>query len=177
MSIKLQFRMVNMKLRFLDRPVADTLAPITRRFFMRAGGAIRMTARRSLRNARRMRLSELPQDKRRWYREMRARHRAGQIPWRPELPDAISKPGEPPRLHQKPQSLLKSRLFFALSPDRRSVVIGPEAIGRNKRLARTSDRGRRGLTTLYDLEQRRPFMEPAFQAIEPRLFEFMAAAR
>lgn len=148
--------------RFLDRDVARALDPVKRRFFLRAGGAIRTTARRSLRKARQKKTSELTDEQRLRYEKWKAMYEAGKSGQKPRRPEIISEPGQPPLLHQKPSSLLKNRLLFALNEDSNGVVIGPE---------QTSRAGK-----LQALEGSRPFMRPAYEAIEPRLNSFLAAA-
>ena len=183
-TLSLSFKLINAKTRFLDRDVAKALNPVTRRFFMRAGAAIRLTARRSLRMARRKKLSELTpaeldrhKAKQRYMRRSLGLLRRGKegafdegLIDKSKLPQVISRPGQPPVLHSK-DSLLKTRLFFALSRDSDSVVIGPELIGRNKSSVR-----RGGLESLSELERRRPFMNPAYEAIEPRFPEYLRGA-
>jgi hypothetical protein len=161
--------MTSMKSRFIDSPHL-IISPVMRRFFMRAGGAIRTTARRSLKNARRMRPGELSPEARRSF-EWKNRMAAAGLGPAPVLPQITSEPGKPPLLHQKPTSLLKSRLFFALAPSGDYVVIGPEQVGTNKRLVREGQ-----LSSLEELERRRPFMEPAYEVIEPRLPGYLAGA-
>ena len=59
---------------------------------------------------------------------------------------------------KKSESLLAGRIFYALADDEQSVVIGPDKL--NSKSSRM---------TLEKLEQRFPFMEPAFEAIQPKL--------
>lgn len=148
--------------RFLDRDIARALDPVKRRFFMRSGGAIRTTARRSLRKARQMKLSEMTDSQVAKYRQQMERFKAGLIRTRPRRPEVTADRGDPPKLHQKPTSLLKDRLFFSLDDDRNGVVIGPEQTSRSGDLQR--------------LEDRFPFMEPAYETIEPRLPAYLSAA-
>jgi hypothetical protein len=189
-QVRVSFSQLKMQSRFLDRKVADSLNPITRKFFMRAGGAIRVTARRSLRKARKKQLSELNRFERQNYltakaiysRGRRKQNRllksgvwvAGSLPEKPVLPDATAEPGDPPRLHVEwdaGTSPLKNRLWFALTPDLSSVVIGPAAIGGNRTRAQ-----RGGISTLRELERRNPFMEPAYKIIEPRMPSYLSGA-
>jgi len=166
---------VKINARFLDRELAKTLGPTMRRYFTRAGGAIRTTARRSLKRAAQKPLSELTEEQRASYEAWKARYERGQSVLKPRRPEKSAKPGQPPLLHPKRSggSLLKSRLFFALSEDRTYVVIGPELIGANKRIKRE----RRGLSSVEELEQGFPFMEPAFQAILPQLPKYLEMAK
>lgn len=148
--------------RFLDRDIANALDPVKRRFFMRAGGAVRTTARRSLRKARQKKLSEMTDEQVGRYRRRMELFRAGKLTTRPRRPESVAEPGQPPKLHQKPTSLLKDRLFFSLDDDRNGVVIGPEQTSRAGNLQR--------------LEDRFPFMAPAYAIIEPRMPAYLSAA-
>lgn len=189
-QVRVAFSQMKMQSRFLDRKVADSLNPITKKFFMRAGGAIRTTARRSLRKAPRKQLAELTRNERQnfltakmlYSKGRRKQNRllkkgvwnAGSMPEKPVLPDATAKPGQPPKLHavwDAGTSPLKHRLWFALTPDKTSVVIGPAVIGRN----RTRVKGG-GISTLRELERNNPFMEPAYKIIEPRLPNYLSGA-
>ena len=166
---------VNMKARFLDRELAKTLGPVMRKYFTRAGAVIRSEARQSLVNAAQKKLSDLTEKELKTYRKWQAKFKAGNTPIKPRKPDKSAKRGQPPLLHPKrgAKSLLKSRLFFALSEDRTYVVIGPELIGANKRIKREG----RGLSSVEELEQGFPFMEPAFQAILPQLPKYLEMAK
>lgn len=189
-QVRVAFSQLKMQSRFLDRKVADALNPITRKFFMRTGGAIRITARRSLRKARKKQLSELNKFERTNYltakaiysRGRRKQNRllksgvwlAGSLPEKPVLPESTAKPGDPPKLHvtwDAGTSPLKNRLWFALTPDLDSVVIGPAAIGKN----RTRVLGK-GISSLRELERKNPFMEPAYKIIEPRMPSYLSGA-
>lgn len=189
-QIRVSFSQLKMQTRFLDRKVADSLNPMTRKFFMRTGGAIRITARRSLRKARKKQLSELNRIERQNYqtaksiyaRGRRKQNRllksgvwvAGSLPEKPVLPEATAKPGDPPKLHvtwDAGTSPLKHRLWFALTPDLDSVVVGPAAIGSNRTRAKN-----RGVSSLRELERRNPFMEPAYKIIEPRMPSYLSGA-
>jgi hypothetical protein len=157
----------SLKPRFLDRKIANVLDPKVRRFLMRAGGAVRLTARRSLKLSRITRYEEQSQAQREQFGRAVARWRAGERTRKPTMPRATSQPGHPPLIHSK-LSPLKQLLYFALSNDKRSVVVGPEAIGKNRRVARVPNQ----LTSIQELEQSRPFMEPAFDRIEPKFATF-----
>jgi len=163
---------VKMQQRFLDREFADAVSPMMRRFFTRAGGAIRKTARQSLRKARRKKTSEMSKSERIALARWKDRYAAGKTQLKPVRPQISSRPGQIPLIHPKPQSLLKERIFFALARDRESVVIGPELVGRNRRLKRSGD-----FTTLEQLEESRPFMAPAFDLILPHLPAYLQQAK
>jgi len=189
-SVRLSFSQLKMQGRFLDRDVAKSLNPITRKFFMRVGGAIRLTARRQLKKAGRKKLAELPRQQKTNYltavRLLRAGKRkerrklkggvwnAGAVPPKPVLPERTAKPGSPPLLHavwDSGTSPLKYRLWFALSEDRTSVLIGPAAIGANRTKVK-----RGGISSLRQLERNNPFMEPAYKIIEPKMPSYLAGA-
>lgn len=162
MTVSIGIQQIRMQARFLDRRIADALNPKMRRFFMRAGGAIRTTARRLLRRARRKRAEELTPGESAAFAFLMQLFRRGQIPNRPKMPEANAAPGEPPRLHQKPTSLLKSRLFFALTPQKDAVVVGPEKTAKSR--------------NLEPLERKFPFMSRAFATIQPRLSDYLKSA-
>jgi hypothetical protein len=176
-----------MKRRFIDR-FGDTLRPMYYQFFMQAGGATRTYARRSLRNAAQVPLAELSDFERevyqakkrawaaklnRWVLQYGTKTYGGPISSKPKRRQKISQPGRPPLLHPKAggKSQLKSLLYFALSPSQDYVVIGPESIGRNKRIVRQGE-----LSSIEELEKHRPFMEPAYAYVEPRLPQYLASA-
>lgn len=164
LQVKFQARM---QARFLDREVAKTLRDPTRKFLMRAGGAVRLTARRSLKLAKQTPLEQLSEDRREQHLRHLAAFHAGRRLAPPRLPDQVSQPGQPPLLHNR-QSLLKTRLFFALANDKRSVVVGPELVGKNRRAESVPNQ----LSSIQKLEEVRPFMEPAFDKIEPKFSTF-----
>lgn len=148
--------------RFLDRQIAASLGPVKRRFFKRAGGSIRQTARRLLRHAPQTPYASLTSAQRHAYDRRVAEYKAGKTATKPRRPDQIAQRGRPPMLHERPQSMLKSRLFFSLNDDANGVVIGPEQTSRQGNLQR--------------LEATHPFMEPAYETIEPRLPGYLRQA-
>jgi|TARA_R110000868_G_scaffold410438_1_gene698460 hypothetical protein len=87
---------------FFDKAaVIDATDVATRKALSKAGSMIRQTARRSMRSRKKP-----------------------------------SAPGSPPSAHRKSDThprgpLLKDKLFFAYEPNRRSVVTGPEKLGRS----------------------------------------------
>ena len=149
-----------MQTRFLDRIGDDVIRPQLRKFLMRAGGAIRITAKRQFQSRAQKPVSELTEDQLKRYRRNQERYKAGQLKYKPRRPDKVARPGESPRVHtdKRSESPLAGRIYFALADNNASVVIGPDLL--NKKAS--------GIT-LEKLEQRFPFMEPAFQIIEPRL--------
>jgi hypothetical protein len=189
MSVGLTFKLVRMQQRFIDRAAADHLHPVIRRFFMRAGGAIRITARRLLKKAGKKNVGELNRTERHNYETALRLFRSGRrkeirsvkqgrwqqnLATKPTLPHKTASPGKPPLLHStwdNGTSPLKNRLWFALrDSNKNELVVGPAAIGRN----RTNTQ--RGITTLNELERRHPFMEPAFLAIQPRFADYLQQA-
>lgn len=161
MAVSIAFRIRTE--RFLDREVADSLDPVTRKFFMRAGGVMRTFARRSLRPAAQLPLSALTDAQRRKYQYWVNAFKAGQTPLKPRRPEKTAEPGKPPLLHVRPQNPLKSRLFFALNDDGNGVVAGPEKV------AGKSD-------SLQRLEANNPFMAPALAYVQPRLPDYLRQA-
>ena len=77
---------VKMQQRFLDREFADAVSPMMRRFFTRAGGAIRKTARQSLRKARRKKTSELSESERIKLARWKDRYETGKTQLKPVRP-------------------------------------------------------------------------------------------
>jgi len=145
---------------FFDRVSSKVIAPKLRRFLSRAGGSIRKAAGRQFQSRAQKPLRELTPKQLRRFRQEQAEYKAGKRQERPRKPDKVALPGQSPRVHtnKKSDSLLAGRIFYALADDEQSVVIGPDKL--NSKSSRM---------TLEKLEQRFPFMEPAFEAIQPRL--------
>lgn len=160
MAMALSFKVS--KLQFFDRAIADHLSRTNKRFFVRAGGAVRKTAQRSLRPARQKKVSELTELERNRYDLRLSEFARGKSNAKPRRPEITAQPGSPPVLHQKPKSMLRERLFFGLDGNGKSVVIGPE---------QTHRKGEMSL-----LENRFPFMEPAFNLIQPQFPAFYSQA-
>ncbi|MCP4248091.1 MAG: hypothetical protein GY778_13675 [bacterium] len=168
--------MVTMKMKslFFDSPkVKRAVGDATRRVLSQAGAFIRTTARRSMRKARQMRLSEMPDDQRRAYKR---RARLAKV-WgqpRPKKPLAPSKPGEPPRVRK---GQIKRLLYFAWDPTRRSVVAGPERFkkGQTPHVLEYGGTSTVRRPSKYGWEKHRvyvkprPFMGPALAKERPRL--------
>lgn len=175
-TVRNSFSQIAMQTRFVDRTsgVAGRLKPSTRRFFMRSGGAIRTTARRMLKKAPQQKLSDLNPIERANYETNLRLFKTGKTRTRPRRPDRVSLAGRPPLLHSTAdngQSPLKYRLWFAVTEDGTSVLIGPAAIGSNGTVVR-----RKGISTLRELERSHPFMAPAYQIIEPKMPGFLKEA-
>lgn len=139
---------------------------VRRRFFHMAGGNTRTVARRSLKQARRIRVSELPEEAREEYESDMDDFKAGLRARPPVLRTIISKPGDPPLLQMK-RSPLKYRLMFAVSSDNYAVVVGPERARTG--IARDLEEGRNGIRA-------RPFMGPAFNSTLPKLPSMLRSA-
>jgi hypothetical protein len=168
--IEIGVSLAPLRARFTTEIPDKILRPKLRRFFDVAGGAIRKTARRSLRKARQTPVSQLTDGQRRRYNIQLNLFRDGKLQSRPRRPDMISEPGKPPRLHMQ-GSPLKTKLNYGVILENRSVVVGPEKINGTATRAR-----RTGLDSLQDLEERRPFMAPALAAVQPRLPEYLGRA-
>lgn len=158
-----------MESRFLDRRIADALDEVVRVSFAVSGAAVMTTARRSLKGPLQKPLAQLTDSEREWYNaRMKAYRERREVRVKPRRPDRVSLPGRPPLLHS-PRSVLKYRLLFALNEDSTAVVVGPELLGRNRRAPR-------GLSTVEELEKRRPFMAPALEKVAPRIPSYVSSA-
>ena len=115
----------NMQSRFVDSNFARDIERRMVRFYAIAGASVMTTARRSLRGPVQMPLSEMSDLQIQRYRQRQQDYRRKSVRNKARRPDKVSKPGKPPFLHAKP-SVLRTRLFFALAPDKQSVVVGPE---------------------------------------------------
>lgn len=91
----------------------------------KAGAMVRTIARRSLKKARRKKISELNEDQQ---INFRIRSEIAKREGRPKLklPFAPSRPGEPPRVRA---GLLKRFLYYAFDSQSKSVVVGPAKLG------------------------------------------------
>lgn len=155
---------------FFDRAaVLRAVDKAARAILAQAGAAIRLIARRSMRPARRMKLAELTDTERRAHQAaVHIARREGRPP--PELPYVASKPGEPPRVRK---GLLKRFLFYAWDPTARTVVVGPQALGRSRTPSvlefggQVTLKRRKGNRTVTIAE--RPYMAPALTKVAPRL--------
>ena len=133
---------------------------VRRRYLFKAGGTIRTTARRSLRKARRIRVSELPDEAQEEYREALEDFRAGHRDRPPVLNTIVSDPYNPPLLQMSP-SPLRNGLRFSVDKGAETVVIGPERS--NEGIAGDLEFGR------GKIRKPRPFMRPAYQKTLPQL--------
>lgn len=109
---------------FFDRKyVMRIVDKAHRRNLVRVGGLVRTTARRLIRPARRMKVSEMLPKQRAAYKAQKKKAKKEGKP-APRRPMASSLPGEPPRSPTK-ERLLRNSIFFHLDPATTSVVIGP----------------------------------------------------
>ena len=140
---------------------------VRKRFLYSAGGFARKVARRSLRKARKIRVSELPDEARQEYQEAMEDFRNGYRDKPPKLGTIISDPGKPPLLHQNP-SPIKNRLKFTVDGAATVATIGVERA--NDGIAGDLEYGR------GKIKQARPFMGPALKTTLPKLPSFLAQA-
>lgn len=161
-----------MQRRFLDREINKDISEKTKRFFAIAGGSIMTTARRSLRKRRLKSLSDMTERERRAFKQDQVLYRKGLLARKPRRPGMSAKKGELPRLTTM-DSLLRKRLFFAITENKKAVVVGPELLGKDAKAYRHR---RVGLSTVEQLERNNPFMEPAFKKILPRLPGYLKKA-
>ena len=159
---------------FFDRlAVMSRIDAGKRKALSKVGAYVRTRSRSSLKKPRRLRLSELPEDRQRIFERRQQQAEAkGETP--PTLPFASSAPGEPPRT---PTRKLKDTIFFAYEPVSESVVIGPIKLSgtKGKDAPATLEGG--GDQTIFGRNvhiEARPFMGPALEAEQskaPGLFE------
>ncbi|MCC6360625.1 MAG: hypothetical protein IT450_17945 [Phycisphaerales bacterium] len=158
--------MANMKRAFFDRDVvmrAENAATLSA--MRKIGAMIRTVARRSMRKARQMKLDEMkPEDAAKWRMQQRIAKYYGRKA--PPRPLKGSDPGSPPRYRWS--RLLKDRLFFAYDSSTRTVVIGPERLGRNGgKVPRLLEEGGVGDNGKHIAA--RPYMKPALDQVRPKM--------
>jgi hypothetical protein len=147
--------------RFTDREIFQVLDKQKIGFFNRVGGAIRKTARRTLRQAPQKKRSDLTNDEKKQYEIRLWKFQQGLRKNKPRRPDRTAQRGNPPLLHMK-KSPLKELLLFSVDQKKESVVVGPAQFKNGN---------------LQPLENGFPFMEPSFKKIEPQIPQYLAAAR
>lgn len=140
---------------------------IRKRYLNYGGAFARKVAARSLRKARRIRVSELPDEAREEYQEAMEEFRNGYRDKPPKLRTIISEPGKPP-LMQTPPYPLKRGLRFALDANATVALIGP--VRDKSGVAGDLEHG------TGKIKRARPFMGPAFIKTLPRLPGFLASA-
>lgn len=144
---------------FFDRPKVIAAVDKARLKYLRtAGGKVRLTARRSIRNAPQKKLSEMTKEEKTFFAiaQWKAKKEGRSKPKRPRR---SSPPGKPPFSQT---GLLKQFIFFSFDPKTKSTVVGPAKLnsgsGAPERLEHGAD----------DLEAR-PFMRPALEKNEAAL--------
>jgi hypothetical protein len=160
----------SMKQQFLDKGINRKLDPSVAMVFAVAGGSIMTTARRLLKRAAQKKLSDLTAPQLSAYRIAQKEYRKGIRKVKARKPDKVSKKGKPPLLHAE-DSILKRRLYFAIAKNQKSVVIGPELVS-----TQVKSKARTGLSSIEELERRRPFMSKAFEKIVPKIPGYLRAA-
>lgn len=128
------------------------------KYFRQAGGAVRKTARRSIRPTRQKSLSELTDEERTIF-QMRERIAKREDRPRPRRPQYHSKPGQPPR---SITGVLKELIFFAFDRPNHTTVVGPAKTNSPSGAPERLEHG------ASDLEAR-PFMQPALDIVKPTL--------
>ena len=142
-----------------QKVIKPTRRRIVRALF-RAGGLGHKIAKRSLRKARKIRVSELPDDDAERHREAVEDYKNGYRDTMPVLRDIISDPGKPPLIHD-PNSPLKQLTRFAVDEQKLTVVWGPK----RARSAIAGDlEGGKG-----SIKNARPWVGPSLQNVLPKL--------
>jgi len=147
--------------RFTDRKINDVLGKQRQSFFNRVGGAIRKTAKRSLRQAPQKKTNELTGEERVRFKQQQRAFKRGARNSKPRRPDRTANRGSVPLLHIK-KSPLRELIFFYTSNDKSSVVVGPSSF--------------KGGDLLL-LEQNFPFMAPALIKITPSIPSHLIAVK
>lgn len=124
-----------------------------KKYLYRSGGLLRTMISRSLRRARKIRVSELPEEDREQYLEDLEDWRAGHRDKRPVLRTIASSAGELPLLQMKP-SPLKRGLKFSVDEAAAVTAVGPE---------------RRGSGSAAVIEKRNPFVRPGLEKFIPQI--------
>ena len=132
----------------------------------RAGGLGHKIAKRSLRRARKIRVSELPDEAAEDYREKMEDFQNGYRDRPPVLKDIISDPGKPPLLHSD-NSPLKQLIRFKVDEQNQTVVWGPER-------ARSAIAGNLEYGT-GTIKAARPWVRPSLQKMIPKIPDYLRA--
>ena len=135
-----------------DRVLRESSRKV-KKYLYRSGGLLRTMISRTLRRARKIRVSELPDEDREQYLEDLEDFRAGLRDKRPELRTIASSPGELPLLQMKP-SPLKRGLKFSVDEANAVTLVGPE---------------RRGSGSAAAIEKRNPFVRPGLDKFIPQI--------
>lgn len=150
----------NVKTLFDPSEIQKAVDRTKRRIMFRAGGFVRSLARGKLKKAKKKPLTEAQRKKNAPKRDAAGKFiTSAEKKPKPTRQDEVSKPGEPPVLHD-PRSPLRSRLLFAIGED--DVVVGPElfASGASK-----------------TIEERRPFVGPSLEEALPTISTIIAEER
>lgn len=153
------------KSQFFDRNVTKGLSRAAKTVLSKYGAFVRRSAKSSLRMAKQKTRGEMTAEERDRY-DVRVQIAKREGKKKPRRPDAISKPGDPPRLHTRPKSPLRELIFFVYDPNEKAVVIGPTASKEtNGRATEALEFGKRGVKA-------RPFMGPAAERERPNLLRW-----
>jgi len=169
MPVRLGMTVDQAKKHFIDIDKVDNAVERGRmRALNRSGGAVRQTARRSMRKARRKRKSELTERELLIW-EIRKREAKEEGKPNPLRPIKHSEPGEAPRWITKE---IRNQLFYIYDPNSKSVVTGP-ALLNSKGGAQVLQALEEGGRTNNGREiAARPFMAPAYKKNESRIVQF-----
>lgn len=141
---------------FFDRPKVIAAVDKARLKYLRtAGGKVRLTARRSIKDAPRKLLKELTKEERVAFEiaKWEAKKEGRPTPKKPRK-NVSSKPGKPPFSQT---GLLKQFIFFSFDPKTKTTVVGPAKLNKGSGAPERLEHG------AEDLEAR-PFMQPALNA-------------
>lgn len=157
--MKLNYKIDDAKTFFFDRAGVDDLHKDAKRGLIRFGALVRVTAKRSMRRARQLKLAEMTKEQRRKY-YIKSGIAKSQGEPRPKRPLAPSEPGEPPR---RRVGYISKFLFFAYEQSERSVVVGPAQLDAPTGAPEVLEEGgyvetRQGSVRI----SQRPYMKPAF---------------
>lgn len=165
------------KARFFDREMTSHLDQKKRSALARFGAYCMRTARRSIRDIRRKKVSELGPRQRAAYEANKGHF--GSHSARRKLPLAHSKPGQPPR---SISGLLRKFIFFVYDPNADSVVIGPALLDRPTGAPHILEYGGNTLATFFRKRNgkwnkytrnvtiaKRPYMAPAYDKTVPKM--------
>jgi len=168
--IEVQFT-AQMKKAFLTSDINKDISQKVAKFLAISGGSVMTTARRLLKRKASKSMAELTDDERTSFLRWQKRYRDGKTEFKPRKPDKTSPKGQPPRLHSK-DSVLKNRLFWAVTEDKKGVVVGPELFTTKPNALAPYP----GLKGVQALERNNPFMSPALNKIIPRIPSYLAKA-
>jgi hypothetical protein len=146
---------------FLDIKTLEKRVGIGRaKYLMRAGGKVRVTARRLIRAPRQRTLAEMDKKERQRYHIEMWKFKKGKRTKRPRRPAASSRPGEAPR---NQTGILKQFIYFSLDQGGETVVVGPAKVTGGNEAPRVLEHG--GLADTprggFQLIERRPYMSTA----------------